>query len=33
MSRYAWLLADVVPVDPPVPFKGGHKLTKEWEPA
>jgi len=22
-GRWAWLLADVVPVDPPVPFKGG----------
>jgi hypothetical protein len=32
-GRYAWLLADVVPVDPPVPFKGGQGLTKTWEPA
>ena len=32
-GRYAWLLADVVPVDPPVPFKGGQGLTKEWEPS
>ena len=30
-GRYAWLLADVVPVDPPVPFKGGQGLTKTWE--
>jgi hypothetical protein len=32
-GRYAFLLADVVPVDPPVPFKGGQGLTKTWEPA
>ena len=32
-GRFAWLLADVVPVDPPVPFKGGQGLTKTWEPA
>lgn len=32
-GRYAWLLADVVPVDPPAPFKGGQGLTKSWEPA
>lgn len=32
-GRYAYLLADVVPVDPPVPFKGGQGLTKTWEPA
>lgn len=31
-GRYAWLLADVVPVDPPVPFKGGQGLTKTWNP-
>ena len=31
-GRYALLLADVVPVDPPVPFKGGQGLTKTWEP-
>ena len=31
-GRYAWLLADVVPVDPPVPFKGGQGLTKTWTP-
>lgn len=31
-GRYAWLLADIVPVDPPVPFKGGQGLTKTWEP-
>ena len=32
LGRYAWLLADVVPLDPPVPFKGGQGLTKTWEP-
>lgn len=32
-GRYAWLLADVVPVDPPVPFRGGQGLTKTWEPS
>lgn len=31
-GRFAWLLADVVPVDPPVPFKGGQGLTRTWEP-
>jgi hypothetical protein len=31
-GRYAWLLADVVPMDPPVPFKGAQGLTKTWEP-
>jgi activating signal cointegrator 1 len=31
-GRYAWLLSDVVAVDPPVPFKGGQGLTKTWEP-
>lgn len=31
-GRFAWLLADVVPVDPPVPFKGGQGLTKTWIP-
>lgn len=31
-GRFAWLLADVEPVDPPVPFKGGQGLTKTWEP-
>ena len=30
LGRYAWLLADVVPVDPPVPFKGGQGLSKTW---
>ncbi len=30
-GRFAWLLADVVPVDPPVPFKGGQGLTRTWE--
>lgn len=32
-GRYAWLLVDVVPVEPPVPFRGGQGLTKTWEPA
>lgn len=32
-QRYAWLLADVVPIDPPVKSKGGQRLTKTWEPA
>jgi hypothetical protein len=32
-GRFAWLLADVVPVDPPVPFKGGQGLTKRWTPS
>ncbi len=32
-GRFAWLLADVVPMDPPAPFKGGQGLTKTWEPA
>lgn len=31
-GRYAWLLADIKPVDPPVPFKGGQGLTRTWEP-
>lgn len=31
-GRFAWLLADVMPVDPPVAFKGGQGLTKTWEP-
>lgn len=31
-GRYAWLLADIVPVDPAVPFKGGQGLTRTWEP-
>ncbi len=31
-GRYAWLLADVVPVDPPVSFRGGQGLTKTWKP-
>jgi hypothetical protein len=30
-GRWAWLLADVEPVDPPVPFVGGQGLTKTWE--
>ncbi len=30
-GRYAWLLADVVPVDPPVPFRGGQGLSRTWE--
>lgn len=32
-GRFAWLLDDVKPVDPPVPFRGGQGLTKTWEPA
>lgn len=32
-GRWAWLLADIAPVDPPVRFKGGQGLTKTWEPA
>lgn len=31
-GRFAWLLADIKPVDPPVPFKGGQGLTRTWEP-
>jgi hypothetical protein len=31
-GRYAWILADVEHVDPPVPFKGGQGLTKTWKP-
>lgn len=31
-GRYAWLLADIKPVDPPVPFKGGQGLSRTWEP-
>ena len=31
-GRFAWLLAAVVPVDPPVAFKGGQGLTRTWEP-
>jgi activating signal cointegrator 1 len=31
-GRYAWLLADVVPVDPPVSFKGARGLTRRWVP-
>jgi hypothetical protein len=31
-GRYAWLLSDVVPVDPPVPFRGGQGLSRTWEP-
>jgi activating signal cointegrator 1 len=30
-GRYAYLLADVVPVDPPAPFRGGQGLTRTWE--
>jgi hypothetical protein len=29
-GRYAWLLADVRPVDPPIPAKGRQGLW-EWE--
>lgn len=31
-GRYAYLLADIVPVDPPVPFRGGQGLSRTWEP-
>jgi hypothetical protein len=31
-GRFAWLLADVTPLDPPVPFKGGQGLTRKWSP-
>lgn len=31
-GRFAWLLADIVPVDPPVPFKGGQGLSRKWAP-
>lgn len=31
-GRYAWLLADVVTVNPPVPFKGGQGLSRTWTP-
>jgi hypothetical protein len=31
-DRFAWLLADITPVDPPVPFKGGQGLTRKWTP-
>ncbi len=31
-GRFAWLLADMVPVDPPVPFKGAQGLTRTWAP-
>lgn len=31
-GRFAWLLDDVKPVDPPVPFKGGQGLSREWNP-
>lgn len=32
-GRWAWLLADITPLDPPVPFIGGQGLTKTWEPS
>lgn len=32
-GRFAWLLADIVPLDSPVLFKGGQRLTRTWEPA
>ena len=32
-GRFAWLLSDVKPVDPPVPFKGGQGLARSWEPS
>jgi activating signal cointegrator 1 len=32
-QRYAWMLAGVVPVDPPVPLRGGQGLTRRWTPS
>ena len=32
-GRYAWILTDVVPVDPPVPFRGGQRLSRSWDPS
>ena len=29
-GRWAWLLADIEPVDPPVPFRGGQGLSRSW---
>ena len=29
-GRWAWLLADVEPLDKPVPFRGGQGLSREW---
>ena len=31
-GRWAWLLDDIEPVDPPVPAVGGQGLTKTWQP-
>jgi hypothetical protein len=31
-GRWAWLLEDIVPVVPPVPFTGGQSLSREWTP-
>lgn len=31
-GRFAWLLADVERQGPPVPFKGGQRLTRKWAP-
>lgn len=32
IGRFAWLLTDVQPLDVPVPFKGGRRLTRKWSP-
>ncbi len=32
-GRFAWLLADVVPLSEPAPFKGGQCLSKSWVPS
>jgi hypothetical protein len=29
-GRWAWLLSEITPVDPPVPFAGGQGFTKRW---
>jgi activating signal cointegrator 1 len=29
-GRWAWLLADIEPIDPPVPFVGGQGFSKRW---
>lgn len=31
-GRFGWLLTDIVNLDEPVPFKGGQRLTRTWEP-
>ena len=31
-GRWAWLLRDVQPVDPPVPFRGGQGWSRRWQP-